>query len=1042
MHTHTIKSLLLKFTVSIMALISSLLISNVTHAQTDEQSFSYGGQTVTYSQTGNISFESFSDDTEQSPDRALRYEFDDGFRIVEADGPRLDVTDIVSIDWFDDGRTQIVTNPLEHHSVFEYDEDGQILLKTNANNVRTSFTYLDGRLSSYTTADGTALSSTTSLTYDEGGDVSSITLPSGRVLTELRGEEGQMTPAALAVFKAIQNAMRADPVEGLYRRNSRDDKQALARDLSRGIAQEDATFDELGRLTQFSDAAGGVTELKYDAYDNLKKVIDPRGVVTRYKYDGFGQLLKEISAERGTTTYQYDEAGNLTREAREGGLIVIRKYDEINRMTREVFKQNGSDKKVTNYNYDSCAYGIGRVCRINADGHVTRFSYNELGQYTQVSTKYDGQDEFEVSRYGYGPAGRLETVHYPTDLVVSYHYTDAGLVDKITGKYGADDEKERFVIAKNIAIDPDKGRLDALTFGNGIRSVMQYDEDNRLSRHVTRKDGDVLDRAVYRRDDKGNITKINRLNAEQSQNFTYDALSRLTAEERGASAANTQSRSYGYDAAGNRTASDDGTRSKFLSYAPDANRLETINRQTLSYDERGNLLLDRNERRQFGYDVTNRLSEYSENNELVASYAYNAMGQRIQKTRYRSNDDGNFEKTVNFAYTPDGWLLSEIGRDNRKDKLFTEEYVWLNGRPIAKLSRRIAANGNTRKAEVTYLHTDHLATPRSATNEAGETVWSWESDAFGADKAERDPDGDGNKTRIRLRFPGQYYDDESGLHYNHHRDYDPKLGRYIQSDPIGLWGGVNRYGYVGGNAVNWIDPEGLSGCGPNPNECVVTGIKKKRWTPIYLPVTVEFNPDLFRWSPDLGGGGGGGQPPEAPEPECPGFVDGLIQGLTGTLNLQNIANDAMNNDSRALFIMGALGVGFDVIAADPSLAREFALDAIYSNRSLFLGRVIGSSSVSAVGAYITRRIAAGAGYSNGWAIALGFTTGLTNATTTQLGVAATTLGAVYDRLIAQGINPNTISTGDIGRIVAAGLASGSIAIDPETGEITVANCQE
>ena len=73
----------------------------------------------------------------------------------------------------------------------------------------------------------------------------------------------------------------------------------------------------------------------------------------------------------------------------------------------------------------------------------------------------------------------------------------------------------------------------------------------------------------------------------------------------------------------------------------------------------------------------------------------------------------------------------------------------------------------------------------------------------------RDVDGDGQNAIVRLRFPGQYYDRESGLFYNHFRDYDPKLGRYIQSDPIGLFGGINRYAYVEGNPVNLVDPTGL-----------------------------------------------------------------------------------------------------------------------------------------------------------------------------------------------------------------------------------------
>ncbi|MBF0474979.1 MAG: hypothetical protein HQK59_03945 [Deltaproteobacteria bacterium] len=133
-----------------------------------------------------------------------------------------------------------------------------------------------------------------------------------------------------------------------------------------------------------------------------------------------------------------------------------------------------------------------------------------------------------------------------------------------------------------------------------------------------------------------------------------------------------------------------------------------------------------------------------------------------------------------------------------------QETVWLGDLPVGVL----------KPGTQYYVNPDHLGSPRSIIDSTGATVWKWD----------RDPFGNGAPTgtlTYNLRFPGQYFDSETGLYYNMARDYDPGLGRYIQSDPIGLRGGVNTYAYVDGNPVNWVDPFGFEqrviGFRPGPN---------------------------------------------------------------------------------------------------------------------------------------------------------------------------------------------------------------------------------
>ena len=109
-----------------------------------------------------------------------------------------------------------------------------------------------------------------------------------------------------------------------------------------------------------------------------------------------------------------------------------------------------------------------------------------------------------------------------------------------------------------------------------------------------------------------------------------------------------------------------------------------------------------------------------------------------------------------------------------------------------------------------YIHADHLNTPRLITNSMGQAVWRWDNDdPFGGNAPNENPSGLG-AFAFNLRFPGQYFDTETGLHYNYWRDcYDPSIGRYCQTDPIGLLGSINLYSYAANSPVIYADPFGL-----------------------------------------------------------------------------------------------------------------------------------------------------------------------------------------------------------------------------------------
>jgi RHS repeat-associated protein len=278
------------------------------------------------------------------------------------------------------------------------------------------------------------------------------------------------------------------------------------------------------------------------------------------------------------------------------------------------------------------------------------------------------------------------------------------------------------------------------------------------------------------------------------QNFSYDELARLTGVTYG-----TSSWTLGYDANGNRTgASLNGTNTAYTTPAT-SNKTSTIGAAALTYDAAGNITGQTGTN---AYTTTinleGRIATLVKGT-VTTTYAYNGMGQRVRKF----SSSGATSTTI-FVYDQQGNLLGEYGNTGTPIR----EYVWMNGELVA-----IFTPNGTNPPNIFYVHNDHLGSPKLVYTKANVLRWRWMTEPFGTTAPENTPTAGQAAFTQPIRFPGQYHDTESNLFYNHHRTYDQTSGRYTQSDPIGLAGGINTYAYVGGNPISWIDPNGLMGRG-------------------------------------------------------------------------------------------------------------------------------------------------------------------------------------------------------------------------------------
>ena len=759
-------------------------------------------------------------------ERSWSYTYNSLGLIETANGPRTDVSDITTYTYDTQGRLIQVTNALGHITqLSNFDTYGNPQTVVDANKVTTTLTYTpQGWLDSVTTAG-----STTDFDHDAIGQITKVTRGDGswleytwndarrlakitnnlgesveygydtmgnRKSQTLRDASNSLTQQQTWVYDELGRLMRSIGAEGQTQEYGYDLNDNPNRSTTPKQHSTISGYDALNRLVSSTDPRNGVTILDYDAQDNLTKVTDPRSVVTEYKYDGLGNLKQLISKDSGTTTYTHDDAGNVLSKTDARNVVTTYSYDALNRLKTKQYPANPALN--VQYHYDMTAdgnHGIGRLTAVQDASGVLGYHYDARGNLVEQIRSVDvaGNDAYDTLEYGYDNANQLTRISYPDGFAVEYQRNAAGQVSEVDIVIG---EQAPAAFAHGISYMP-FGPLKSLTWANGLTLSRTFDEDYRL-----RVQSVGPWQATYGYDANSNIESLQSGLFGDLQ-YRYDELDRLTQEEQA-----ELRKEYGYDAVGNRTSKttttlDNGqvqnSTTSTLTYASDSNRLTQIDGQAVISDAAGNLTQDR-ANRELEYDAQGRLSKVKIGGNVVAEYRYNALGQRTNKITDIA--------VVTFLYGPDGQLLGETRYNSAGTKLVSQYYLWLDSMPIGGLTLHFNPAGAVTSSTAFYLHADHLNSPRLATNQNGQEVWRWTSDAFGDGFAVSAPSS--GLDAINLRFPGQYWDIESGLNYNYFRDYDPQTGRYVESDPIGLKGGLNTYGYVSGNPAKFSDPRGES----------------------------------------------------------------------------------------------------------------------------------------------------------------------------------------------------------------------------------------
>lgn len=740
--------------------------------------------------------------------RTWAYTYTTGGLVDTIDGPLPGTGDTVAYTYDAAGYVATYTDELGHvTTVNAVNGRGQPTEIEDPNGLITELAYdAVGRMIS-TVADPSGIAAETLIAYDDAGNVTRVTQPDGAYLdlvyddnsrvesiTDRLGNNVQFTYDAMGnvtqreayngfpalYFKWEQafdelgrviEVTGAGPASWAYGYDKVSNLTSVTD--PNGYAASMA-YDGLNRLIRFTDERASVTATTYGDTDRPATVTDPNTVVTAYVRNGWGEAIQEDSNDIGAVVYQRNQLGQVTERTDARGVVTEFAYDDAGRVTAATYP--GETASNVAYSYDSTTggnKGVDRLTGIDDAAGTVAYSYDLLGR-TVREDRVIGAQTYTIE-YGYDAAGNVTEITYPSGRTIFYDRDIAGQIDAVRNQPSGGSP---VTLASSIAYTPFGPRA-AITFANGTLDERQFDQDGRITAlhlSVPATPTDLIDLS-YAYGDKRNLTGISDgLDAAKNQTYAYTPNGFLTIAHGPWTGLTAKTDTYSLDSGSNRLAgiATGGTPSRSFDSDAAGNVVEDTDLSTSTATE-------------LAYNHPGQLASVEVGGTPKGSYAYDYLSRLVVRQLPATST------TLHLVHDLDGNVIAEYSGTGT----LLREYVWLEDRPIAAIT---AGSPPT-----TYIvHTDHLERPVMMTDATAAVVWQASYLPFGEVASIT-----GSAT-LDYRFPGQWFQLESGLAYNWHRHYDATSGRYMQPDPLGMPDGPARWVYVTNSPIMKTDPQGLA----------------------------------------------------------------------------------------------------------------------------------------------------------------------------------------------------------------------------------------